>query len=65
MGLTESISALLESGTLGMAAPLLPEEIRHDIGSLETYYQAFAAFALSRSRALGASLRRFIEETKP
>ena len=59
--LTDALAALLDAGTPGVAVPLLPAEARHDIGSFETYYQAFAAFALADPEH-GAALRRFLEE---
>jgi UTP--glucose-1-phosphate uridylyltransferase len=60
--LTDAIAALLAAGTPADAVPLLPGEMRHDIGSFETYFKAFAAFALADPEH-GASLRRFLEET--
>lgn len=59
--LTDALAALLDAGTPGAAVPLLPREARHDIGSFETYYQAFAAFALADPEH-GAGLRRYLEE---
>ena len=59
--LTDAIAALLDDGAAGVAVPLLPGEVRHDIGNFETYYQAFTAFALADPEH-GAALRRFIEE---
>jgi UTP--glucose-1-phosphate uridylyltransferase len=45
--LTDALRAELGRGETGIAVPLRAGEVRHDIGSLETYYRAFAAFALA------------------
>jgi UTP--glucose-1-phosphate uridylyltransferase len=59
--LTGAIATLLASGTSGAAVPLLPGEARHDIGSFETYWRAFATFALADPEH-GPGLRRYFEE---
>ena len=61
LSLTDGIASLLSRGVAGVAVPLLPKEVRHDIGTFETYYQAFLAFALADAEH-GASLRQFIKE---
>jgi UTP--glucose-1-phosphate uridylyltransferase len=45
--LTDALRSLLASGIDGVAIPLDKDEIRHDIGSLETYFKAFLSFALN------------------
>jgi len=45
--LTDAIKTRLEAGLAGVAVPLQPGETRHDIGGLDSYFKAFAAFALA------------------
>lgn len=45
--LTDALRSELHQDRIGIAVPLQAGEVRHDIGSLETYYRAFAAFALA------------------
>jgi UTP--glucose-1-phosphate uridylyltransferase len=59
--LTDALRQLLRDGVRGRAVPLLPGEVRHDIGSFDSYFQAFASFALA-DHDLGPTLRRYIEE---
>ena len=44
--LTDALRAMLQEGRPGVAVPLQPGEVRHDIGGLDSYFRAFAAFAL-------------------
>ena len=41
------LRAPLHDGSRGIAVPLIPGEVRHDIGALDSYFRAFAAFALA------------------
>ncbi len=45
--LTDALRALLAEGKTGVAAPLARGEVRHDLGGLDSYFRAFAAFALA------------------
>ncbi len=46
--LTDVLRALLTvEGKTGIATPLAPGEVRHDLGGLDSYFRAFAAFALA------------------
>ncbi len=58
---TDAMRSLLASGRTGVAVPLRPGEARHDLGGLESYFKAFAAFALADPDH-GASLRAYLEE---
>lgn len=58
---TDALRSLLVSGRTGVAVPLHPSEARHDLGGLESYFKAFAAFALADPDH-GASLRAYLEE---
>lgn len=44
--LTDALRAMLQAGRTGVAVGLQPGEQRHDIGGLDSYFRAFAAFAL-------------------
>lgn len=56
---TDAMRAQLHAGRPGIAVPLQPGEVRHDIGNLESYYRAFAAFAL-RDPDHGAAFRAYL-----
>jgi UTP--glucose-1-phosphate uridylyltransferase len=58
---TDAMRSLLAAGRTGVAVPLQPDEARHDLGGLESYFKAFAAFALADPEH-GASLRAYLEE---
>jgi UTP--glucose-1-phosphate uridylyltransferase len=58
---TDAMRSLLASGRIGVAVPLQSGEARHDLGGLESYFKAFAAFALADPDH-GASLRAYLEE---
>ncbi|MES2465398.1 MAG: sugar phosphate nucleotidyltransferase, partial [Armatimonadota bacterium] len=58
---TDAMRSLLAAGRTGVAVPLQPDEARHDLGGLESYFKAFAAFALA-DPDYGASLRAYLEE---
>jgi UTP--glucose-1-phosphate uridylyltransferase len=58
---TDAMRALLAEGRTGVAVPLRSSEARHDLGGLESYFKAFAAFALA-DPDYGASLRTYLEE---
>ncbi len=47
--LTDALRALLAAGHPGVAVPLRPDEARHDIGGFDSYFRAFAQFALADS----------------
>jgi UTP--glucose-1-phosphate uridylyltransferase len=57
--LTDALQQEVAHG--GVAVPLAPGEIRHDIGGLDSYYKAFAAFALADEEH-GTELRRYLSE---
>lgn len=57
--LTDALRTLLARGGTGIAVPLQAGEIRHDIGGLDSYYRAFAAFALADPEH-GAGLRDYL-----
>ncbi len=59
--LTDALRASIARGgrVLGMRLP--PGERRFDIGNFESYFQAFAAFALADPQ-YGAALRRWLQE---
>lgn len=59
--LTDALRDLLAGGRRGVAVPLQFGEARHDIGALDSYFRAFAAFALADAE-YGAGLRSYIEE---
>ena len=44
--LTDALRAMLRDGRGGVAVPLQRGEARHDIGGLDSYFRAFAVFAL-------------------
>jgi len=48
IGLTEAMNRLLERGERGLAIPLGPDQRRDDVGELEAYLAAFAAWAADR-----------------
>lgn len=58
---TDAMRSLLAAGRTGVAVPLHADEARHDLGGLESYFKAFAAFALADPDH-GASLRAYLEE---
>jgi UTP--glucose-1-phosphate uridylyltransferase len=58
---TDAMRSLLADGRIGVAVPLQSDESRHDLGGLESYFKAFAAFALADPDH-GASLRAYLEE---
>lgn len=45
--LTDALRALLAERKTGVAVPLASGETRHDLGGLDSYFRAFAAFALA------------------
>ncbi|MBC8101839.1 MAG: NTP transferase domain-containing protein [Cytophagales bacterium] len=57
---TDAMRALLAAGRGGVAVPLIPGEARHDLGGLDSYFKAFAAFAL-RDPEHGESLRAYLK----
>jgi len=54
--LTPAIDLLISQGVGAVAFPLQPGEVRHDIGSFDTYFRAFLTFAL-HDEEHGAALR--------
>ncbi len=58
---TDAMRTLLAAGRTGVAVPLLPDEARHDLGGLDSYFKAFAAFALADPDH-GVSLRAYLED---
>lgn len=59
--LTDALRARLADEERGVAVPLCAGEMRHDIGSLATYYRAFVSFALAEPEQ-GPALRHFLED---
>jgi UTP--glucose-1-phosphate uridylyltransferase len=59
--LTDAIRRLMHDGGRVFALRLAASERRYDIGNLESYFRAFAEFALADPQ-YGASLRRFLEQ---
>lgn len=59
--LTDALRALLQAGRRGVAVPLAADEARHDIGGLDSYFRAFAAFAL-RDADHGEALRGWLKD---
>jgi UTP--glucose-1-phosphate uridylyltransferase len=59
--LTDALRGLLRDGARGVAVPLRPGEVRHDLGGLDSYYRAFAAFAL-RDPDHGEGLRQWLRD---
>jgi UTP--glucose-1-phosphate uridylyltransferase len=59
--LTDALRIQLREGRPGVAAPLQPGEVRHDIGSFDSYFRAFAAFALADPEQ-GEAFRAFLRE---
>jgi len=57
--LTPAVAALIRSGMPACAVPLRDDELRHDIGGFDTYYRAFATYAL-HDEEHGAELRTFL-----
>ena len=43
---TDAMQTVLQNGGEGSPCPLQTGETRHDIGGLDSYFKAFAAFAL-------------------
>lgn len=58
--LTDALRTQLTQGLGGIAVPL-QNEVRHDIGGLDSYFRAFAAFAL-RDEEQGPGLRAYLAE---
>lgn len=58
---THALQTLLRSGKKGLAIPLHRGEVRHDIGSLDSYYRAFVTFALNDPE-LGTTFRSFLNQ---
>ncbi len=58
--LTDAIKTRLEAGLPGVAVPLRPDEVRHDIGGLDSYFKAFIAFALADEEQ-GPGLREYLK----
>lgn len=59
--LTDALQALLRDGAVGVAVPLRLGEARHDLGGLDSYFKAFAAFALADPE-LGDGLRSYLRQ---
>lgn len=59
--LTDALRAMLAGGSVGVAAPLLFGEMRHDLGGLDSYFRAFVAFAL-RDPDHGSALAAWLRE---
>jgi UTP--glucose-1-phosphate uridylyltransferase len=57
--LTDAIRTLLRGGRRGVAVPMAAGEARHDLGGLDSYFRAFAAFALTDEQH-GADLTRWL-----
>lgn len=57
--LTDAIRLLLDSGGKGIGLRLQPGERRFDIGNFDSYFRAFAEFALA-DPVYGPNLRRFV-----
>lgn len=57
--LTDALRTLLQAGQDGIAVPLQAGETRHDLGALDSYFKAFAAFAL-RDPEVGEDLRAWL-----
>jgi len=58
--LTDAIRAMIHSGRKVLGLRLRPEERRFDIGNFESYFAAFAEFALADPQ-YGAGLRRRLQ----
>ena len=58
---TDALRAVMQNGSTGIAVPLQPGETRHDIGGLDSYYRAFAAFAL-KDPYFGPGLRAHLKD---
>jgi UTP--glucose-1-phosphate uridylyltransferase len=59
--LTDALRALIGPERPGVAVPLAPGEQRHDLGGLDSYFRAFAAFAL-RDPDHGTELGRWLDQ---
>lgn len=59
--LTDALRMQLQEGRPGVAVPLQAGEVRHDIGSLDSYFKAFAAFALADPEQ-GEAFRAYLRE---
>lgn len=59
--LTPALQSLLAAGYRGVAVPLAPGEVRHDVGNFDSYFRAFCAFALSDPE-LGDSLSQSLAD---
>lgn len=57
---TDAMQTVLQNGGTGIAVPLQSGETRHDIGGLDSYFKAFAAFAL-QDPDYGAGLREYLQ----
>jgi UTP--glucose-1-phosphate uridylyltransferase len=58
---TDALRAQMQNGLTGIAVPLQPGEVRHDIGGLDSYYRAFVAFAL-KDPDFGPGLRALLKD---
>ena len=59
--LTDAVRMLIREGRQVLGVRLMPDERRFDIGSFESYFLAFAEFALADAQ-YGPALRSGIEE---
>ena len=59
--LTDAIAAMIDDGRKALGVRLPPSERRYDIGNFESYFLAFAEFALADPQA-GAALRARLKE---
>ncbi|MEZ4663189.1 MAG: hypothetical protein R2911_37050 [Caldilineaceae bacterium] len=58
--MTDAIRLVIQNGGKVYGLRLHPYERRYDIGTFETYFQAFVEFALADER-YGAALREHLE----
>lgn len=58
---TDALRAQMQDSLTGIAVPLQPGEVRHDIGGLDSYYRAFMAFAL-KDPEYGSGLRAYLQD---
>ncbi len=58
---TDAMQSVLSRGETGVAVPLKTGETRHDIGGLDSYFKAFAAFALLDADH-GPALRAYLQD---
>ena len=64
LGITDAIRGLIKSGHTVRCVSLLPDEVRYDIGSHESYYKAFIDFAL-QDPDCGEAIREYILSHTP